>query len=90
MPSASKVEKLAPGAPPTNSPSSPAVASQKPIEYTRVVAQPLEEGWAQGWFPFSIQRGQWAGWHWLLLSLVLVLLRPLTPPHTHTLTGTNT
>jgi hypothetical protein len=53
MPSTSKVEKLAQVPLPLTAHPLQAVVSQKPIEYTRVVAQPLEEGWAQGWFPFS-------------------------------------
>lgn len=84
MPSASKVEKQVPGAPPTNSPSSPAVASQKPIEHPWVSAQPLEEGCAQGCFPFNAQRGQWRVWLWLLLAFVPVLPWVSNPSHTHT------
>lgn len=84
MPSASKVEKRVPRAPPTNSPSSPAVASQKPIEHPWVSAQPLEEGCAQGWFPFDAQRGQWRVWLWLLLAFVQVLPWASNPSHTHT------
>lgn len=91
MPSASKVEKRVPGAPPTNSPSSPAVASQKPIEHPWVSAQPLEEGCAQGWIPFSAQRGQWRVWLWLLLAFVPVLpwaSSPLHTAHSHSLAQT--